>query len=217
MNRSLMSGFASSNLSGQLAGVGHLRVRHHRDGDGVLRRAKRAGAGTAGRQREPSRGHARCQSVQSSLHFHLYLTSHWANSQRAQSMSQTSRRANLPRSAPRVAWCLAAPLEIRTVFAQARTSSSGTETARCCSSVSTGSPSTSKNRAADLADRAQRDEFVEHPGVQEAAFKQRRGGGDGADAEQHDVGAPAGFQRPGDQRVATHGGHGRRVGVQRRG
>ena len=69
-----------------------------------------------------------------------------ANSQRAQSMSQTSSRASLPRSAPRVASCLAAPLEIRIVFSQVRMSSSGTETARCCSSVSTGYTSASKNR-----------------------------------------------------------------------
>ena len=124
MNRSWMSGLASSNLS-TAAGVGHLRVRHHRDRDGVLRRAERAGAGTAGRQRQPGRGHARCQSVQSSLHFHLHLLR--GQIARAQSMSHTSSLASLPRNAPRVAWCFAAPLEIRMVFSQVRMSSSGTE------------------------------------------------------------------------------------------
>ena len=69
-------------------------------------------------------------------------------------------------------------------------SSSGTDTARCCSSVSTGAPCGVEEPPADLAHRAERHQFVEHPGIQEAALEQRRRRGDGADAEQHHVGAP---------------------------
>ena len=103
------------------------------------------------------------------------------------------------------------------VLWQLRTSSSGTETARCCSSVSTGAPFASKNRPPISPTAPSDDEFVEHPGVQEAALEQRRRGRHGADAEQHHVGTPPGLQRPRDHRIAAHGGHGRRVGVQRRG
>ena len=100
---------------------------------------------------------------------------------------------------------------------RSRMSSSGTDTARCCSSVSTGAPSASKNRPPISPTAPSEMSSSSILVSRKLPSKSVVDGGHGADAEQHHVGTPARLQSARDQRIATHGRHRGRIGVQRRG